>query len=719
VDNTSDLNKPVSIATQIELDTKEDYIPFSSSDTFLNGAKSFVRVNYSVIDNVPLVLNQFVSSTPNETDVLQYKNNAWKASSVLSLKPDLQLVKTDVGLSQVVNLDTSTTSNITDSTDKRFVNDAEKLILSHTSGVNTGDETSATIKFKLGSSSSTQAGYLLSSDFNTFSDKQDFITAGSSTQYYNGLKQMVELNYSAVNSIPSSIIQLGNLTPSHLDVFQYSSGAWISKSPSQYKLDLNLSKSDVGLTNVDNTSDINKPISTATQLALDDKLTNLTSTSSTGSSLINTKSGTSQNTKRLAVNTTTNNLTVVDNTDHILLDTNGDVLKVFKEGESTSEAHFYQRNLPTNGSRGAKLFISGRHLTNTSVLNPSVQSPSISLFNPVHSQKASYTIGNGSIDFQILRRTDVTDVLGDYTFALGGYNKVSGSHSGAIGWNNTVTGSNSLAITSGIGRLTLSGSYTSYFGHVGQVAASVTTGTGAAVSMSASSSFIIGGCGTGTPLWGTGGSYSGMGHTLIVSGGTYSGTGNVCLSPAPAAIISGTGNLILASAYSTPIDRGMRCIYQLSLRESLNNGSQGGNSICKLYQTGNFTYAQTGTWRYLTSSETGDQTSLSTSTYKMCLATSACNYFEIITKVRISNGSASGLNIYKTTGYTGSVTLISFSTTTVVEQSLAGVIEIRVIHESGYIRPQVKITFPVTDTIVGGIAASIESYTTIIELGLA
>ena len=47
--------------------------------------------------------------------------------------------KTKVGLDNVVNLDTSTTSNITDSTDKRFVTDAELTVIGNTSGTNTGD----------------------------------------------------------------------------------------------------------------------------------------------------------------------------------------------------------------------------------------------------------------------------------------------------------------------------------------------------------------------------------------------------------------------------------------------------------------------------------------------------------------------------------------------------------------------------------------------------
>ena len=47
--------------------------------------------------------------------------------------------KTKIGLDNVVNLDTSTTSNITDSTDKRFVTDVNLAVISNTSGINSGD----------------------------------------------------------------------------------------------------------------------------------------------------------------------------------------------------------------------------------------------------------------------------------------------------------------------------------------------------------------------------------------------------------------------------------------------------------------------------------------------------------------------------------------------------------------------------------------------------
>jgi hypothetical protein len=47
---------------------------------------------------------------------------------------------------------------------------------------------------------------------------------------------------------------------------------WIKKTYAQFKTALALVKADVGLGNVDNTSDVNKPVSTAQQTALDARL---------------------------------------------------------------------------------------------------------------------------------------------------------------------------------------------------------------------------------------------------------------------------------------------------------------------------------------------------------------------------------------------------------------------------------------------------------------
>lgn len=70
----------------------------------------------------------------------------------------------------------ATTSDLPDSTDKRYCTEAQKTIISNTSGVNTGDETASTIKTKLGTASSSTDGYLTSSDWNTFNNKEPAIS---------------------------------------------------------------------------------------------------------------------------------------------------------------------------------------------------------------------------------------------------------------------------------------------------------------------------------------------------------------------------------------------------------------------------------------------------------------------------------------------------------------------------------------------------------------
>lgn len=77
----------------------------------------------------------------------------------------------------------------------------------------------------------------------------------------------------APNSVDTSAIAAGSITESQLDSavqtkLNSSSGV---TSVNTRTGDVTLTKSDVGLANVDNTSDANKPISTATQTALDAK----------------------------------------------------------------------------------------------------------------------------------------------------------------------------------------------------------------------------------------------------------------------------------------------------------------------------------------------------------------------------------------------------------------------------------------------------------------
>lgn len=69
--------------------------------------------------------------------------------------------------------------------------------------------------------------------------------------------------------LDADLTSIAGLVPSNDDIIQRKTGVWTSRTPIQFKVDLALVKADVGLSNVDNTSDADKPVSTAQQTALD------------------------------------------------------------------------------------------------------------------------------------------------------------------------------------------------------------------------------------------------------------------------------------------------------------------------------------------------------------------------------------------------------------------------------------------------------------------
>jgi hypothetical protein len=111
----------------------------------------------------------------------------------------------------------ATTADIADSLNKRYVTDAQATVIGNTSGTNTGDN----------ATNSQYSGLAAS--------KQDTLVSGTNIKTLEG----------------QSLLGSGNI---------------------------DLVKADVGLGNVDNTSDANKPVSTATQTALDTKTNKLITT---------------------------------------------------------------------------------------------------------------------------------------------------------------------------------------------------------------------------------------------------------------------------------------------------------------------------------------------------------------------------------------------------------------------------------------------------------
>lgn len=69
-------------------------------------------------------------------------------------------------------------------------------------------------------------------------------------------------------ALDADLEAIAALTPANDDLIQRKAGAWTNRTPTQVKTDLAVTKADVGLANVDNTSDAAKPVSTAMATAL-------------------------------------------------------------------------------------------------------------------------------------------------------------------------------------------------------------------------------------------------------------------------------------------------------------------------------------------------------------------------------------------------------------------------------------------------------------------
>ena len=105
------------------------YIALDSNLTYRWGGTTYVEISPSL--------------ALGETSASAYRGDrgkiAYDHSQLTSGNPH-NVTKSDVGLSNVVNSDTTTTANITDSSNKRFVTDAQLTVIGNTSGTNTGDQ---------------------------------------------------------------------------------------------------------------------------------------------------------------------------------------------------------------------------------------------------------------------------------------------------------------------------------------------------------------------------------------------------------------------------------------------------------------------------------------------------------------------------------------------------------------------------------------------------
>jgi hypothetical protein len=235
VDNTSDANKPVSSATQSALNAKQDTLVSGTNIKTVNGTSVLGSGNISISSAV--AWGGVTGTLSNQTDLQTALDGKVDENSAITGATKTKITYDAKGL--VTAGADATTADIASSTDKRYLTDAQLVVVGNTSGTNTGDN----------ATNSQYSGLATS--------KQDALVSGT--------------NIKTINS--TSLLGSGNVAVEPTIT--------ATTSADYYRGDktfATLNKAAVGLGNVDNTSDANKPVSTATQTALDAKTNKLITT---------------------------------------------------------------------------------------------------------------------------------------------------------------------------------------------------------------------------------------------------------------------------------------------------------------------------------------------------------------------------------------------------------------------------------------------------------
>lgn len=158
---------------------------------------------------------------------------------------------------------------------------SQQSVKAYVDAVDTGTVDSVVAGNNIDVDASDPANPVVSVETLSLADISDVTASATEVNYTDGVTSAIQTQLDGKQPLDSDLTTIAGLSPSNDDVIQRKAGAWANRTMAQVKTDLSLTKSDVGLGNVDNTSDASKPVSTATQTALDLKA-NLASPTFTG-----------------------------------------------------------------------------------------------------------------------------------------------------------------------------------------------------------------------------------------------------------------------------------------------------------------------------------------------------------------------------------------------------------------------------------------------------
>ena len=198
VDNTSDANKPVSSATQTALDAKQATLVSGTNIKTVNGTSVLGSGNIAISSAV--AWGGVTGTLSNQTDLQTALDGKVDENTAITGATKTKVTYDAKGL--VTGGADATTADIASSTDKRYVTDAQLVVVGNTSGTNTGDN----------ATNSQYSGLAAS--------KQDALVSGTNIKTINSTSLLGSGNISVApaTAIDATAIADGSVTSTE---FQY------------------------------------------------------------------------------------------------------------------------------------------------------------------------------------------------------------------------------------------------------------------------------------------------------------------------------------------------------------------------------------------------------------------------------------------------------------------------------------------------------------------